>query len=108
MQASLRGRFIGMLLITLLGAGLIACGGSVTAVSKPGSTPSPAQGNFVLTAGDAPVAGVLSAEVSLSALALTSSQGSTSLLNKPPLELELSHLGAISTPLTAGQIAAGT
>ncbi len=91
-------------LVLLGGLGLTSagCGGS----QAPPVTAPPSTGNLLVTVGDSPMAGVLSAEVTIGSLTLNGANGATSLFSQP-IQVELSHLGAIATPLMSGSIPAG-
>jgi len=92
-------------LVTLFGLALMACGGGggVTPAAVPTSSTAP----MVVTVGDAPLNGILSAEVTLSAVNLINGSTSVSVLSKPK-QVELSGLGVVHEPLELTNVATGS
>ncbi|MGH9476492.1 MAG: DUF4382 domain-containing protein [Terriglobales bacterium] len=92
---------------------LSACGGnSSTSVGT-----SPGQGSFngpapdsqaVITAGDAPMSGVLAAQITIGSITAANANGSTTTLLANPAAVELSHLGTGQTLVDVDPLPQGT
>lgn len=102
-------------LLGILGfTGLLALTGCSSSSLSSGSTttPPPTAANvapMVITVSDAPLSNILSAKVTISALALTPSGGGTSVsVLSQPETVELSGLGAVQEPLEIANLAFGT
>jgi len=92
-------------LIALFGMSLMACGGG--GGTSPVLTPTSSTSPMVVTVGDAPLNGILSAEVTLSAVNLINGSTSVSVLSKPK-QVELSGLGVVHEPLELTTVATGS
>lgn len=89
---------------------LAGCSSSSPASGSTSTTPTASNSApMVITVSDAPLSNILSAKVTISALALTPSTGgaSISVLSKPET-VELSGLGAVQEPLEIANLAFGT
>src|SRR5579883_1049263 len=89
-------------LLALAGLSLVGCGGNSSATSGNNNNPPPSA-PAVVSVQDAPMDGVLSAEVTISAVTLTGTASgggsiSANVLTKPR-EIELSELGGVRAPL---------
>lgn len=95
---------------TLLAAfGLAACGGnSGVSGNNGGGGSTPANTQMVTTVGDTPMANILSAQVTISAVNAISSSGQQVSLLATPRTVELSALGGIHEPLALNTVPEGT
>ncbi|MGH9476494.1 MAG: DUF4382 domain-containing protein [Terriglobales bacterium] len=93
----------------LAAAALLAgCGGNAGAnVNASGGSTGGNASPTVVSVGDAPMSSVLAAMVTISAVSMTSSAGSVSLLQQPRT-VELTHLGGIRAPLSLQPLPEGT
>ena len=83
------------------------CGSSTSSTSSTGTTANGA--TMVVTAGDAPLNSILSANVTVSGISLTPSGGGSDVtVLSTSRTIELSSLGAIQEPLETENVAAGT
>ncbi len=98
-------------LLALAGLSLVGCGGNSSATSGNNNNPPPSA-PAVVSVQDAPMDGVLSAEVTISAVTLTGTASgggsiSANVLTKPR-EIELSELGGVRAPLELNNIQQGS
>ncbi len=83
------------------------CGSSTSSTSSTGTTANGA--TMVVTAGDAPLNSILSANVTVSGISLTPSGGGSDVtVLSTSRTIELSSLGAIQEPIETENVAAGT
>lgn len=83
------------------------CGSSTSSTSSTGTTANGA--TMVVTAGDAPLNSILSANVTVSGIRLTPSGGGSDVtVLSTSRTIELSSLGAIQEPIETENVAAGT
>lgn len=95
----------GVIAALLAAFGLAACGGNSTVSTKsnpPGNT------QMVTTVGDTPMANILSAKVTISAVNAINSDGQQVSLLATPRTVELSALGGIHEPLVLKTVPEGT
>ena len=85
-----------------------ACGGGAGSSAPTSSTSSTSSSPLMMTAGDAPLTSIVSATVTISSVALTSSTGSTVQVLQKPHAMELSALGAVRAPLELDSVPVGS
>ena len=87
---------------------LAGCGGSSSnPVQLPSqSSPPPISSPTYVSAGDAPMANVLAAEVTFSAITATDASGNSVSLLAAPATLDLAHLGGARAPIAVGSLGA--
>ncbi len=105
-MSSKKSKLIALLSLSVLAPALFlaGCGSSATTgiTAQSGSAPT------VVTVSDAPLGNVLSAKVTISSVAVTTSAGSSvSLLSKPEI-IELSGLGSVQEPIELTNLPFGT
>ncbi|MGH9536016.1 MAG: DUF5666 domain-containing protein [Terriglobales bacterium] len=88
--------------------GLAACGGNSSISSNTGGGGSTSTTQMVTTVGDTPMDNVLSAQVTISAVAAINSSGQQVALLATPRVVELSALGGTREPLTLNTVPSGT
>jgi len=100
---------------TAIAFSLAACGGSSpSSTSTTQQTPSsgaagtPPPSTAVVTAGDAPMANVLAAQVTLSSVTATNANGTVTNLISSPVTIELAHLGDTRAVLATAPLPQGT
>ena len=102
---------LGVVIFALAGLGLVGCGGN-SSVAGNNNNPPPPSAPAVVSVQDAPMDGVVSAEVTISAVNLSGTlagggAANVSLLTKPRT-VELSELGGVRAPLELGNLQEGT
>lgn len=101
---SLRTTILGVSLV-LIAIGLVACGGG----SAPSSLTSASSASSLassVTLGDAPADNIVSFEITVNSITLTSASGSVTVLSAPR-RLEMTHLSATVESLSIGKIPPG-
>ena len=75
--------FFAGICVLVLGAGLIACGSSSTMTSNPGQNPPPASAHVAIYGQDAPLASVLTFQLTLVSMTASDGVNTTTLLSTP-------------------------